>query len=196
MMNKKPCLFCTWTEDLERVQNQLKKHAEDISIFDVAENCPEDTNKPWKTQFLAANEHFFAILSRDAKTKGHTLIISRKHFSGIAAESLSQQQNEYKIDFFNFVTTFAQKIAFLTEDLDFPKVFVMSVCEHWTDEELESRGCKFHTEHFHVHLIPRSKELRGQLPEYCPESLFIRPDKRVKENELKDLRNKILRSDL
>ena len=194
-MNRKPCLFCSWEDDLKRVQSKLKKQAKDISIVDMAENCPEGTNKPWKSQFLAANEYFFAILSRDAKTKGHALIISRKHFSGISDETLSQQKNEYKIAFFDFVTNFAQKIAPLTKDLEFPKIFVMSVCEHWADRELDSRGCQYHTEHFHVHLIPRSKELRRSLPEYCPESLFIRPDERVNENELQDLRKKILRSD-
>ena len=110
----------------------------DISIVDMAKNGPEGTDKPWNSQFLAANEYFFAILSRDAKSKGHTLVISRKHFSGIADESLSRQENEYKIAFFDFVTSFAQKTSALTEDLESSKVFAMSVCEHWTDQELDS----------------------------------------------------------
>lgn len=142
-----------------------------------------------------ANEHFFAVLSRESKVKGHTLVISRRHFSGIADNSLLDEGTEFKAAFFNMMTEIARKLTCLTGDKHFPKVYTMSICEHWTEEELDTAGKSCHTEHLHFHLLPRPKVMRIPYP-YHPESMFMLPDRELSSEELEKTRNTILAKDI
>lgn len=193
-VNSKPCLFCTWAEDLEEAQKSLRKKAGGITVNDMATRFRTTKNKPWKSQFLEANEHFFAILSKENKVEGHTLIISRKHFWDITDPLLADEKDEVKIAFFDIATEIARKLANLTQDNIAPKVYVMSICEHLTTEELDAARKSHHTEHLHFHLLPRIKAMRTRYPYYVPESMFVRCDGKQSSKELKRIRQKILNS--
>jgi len=186
-----------WADDLKEAQKSLGKKAEDITVNDIAKyqfptNKDRNKKRPWKSQFIKANEYFFAILSRDCKVEGHTLTISRTHFSDIADPKLVNQKNKVKIAFFDIMMEMARILANLTKDEQTPKVYAMSICEHWTPEELDEARKDFSTEHLHFHLLPRIKAMRTPYPYYVPESMFMRCDLTQKSNKLRRTRRKIL----
>lgn len=193
----KPCLFCEWKDDLKEAQKSLGKKAENITVNDMAKYpFPTDDHRnrrrPWKSQFIKANEHFFAVLSRDCKVEGHTLIISRDHFSSIADPKLHNQKNEVKIAFYDIMIEIARNLADFTKDTQTAKVYIMSMCEHWTPEELEKARTDCSTEHLHFHLLPRKKAMRTPYPYYVPESMFVRCDVTQCDDQLERTRQKIL----
>ena len=190
-IGQKPCLFCEWSVDLQAAQDKLKKKAEVITVDDMAHLFPA-AKKPWKSQFLMANEHFFAVLCIEPKVEGHTLIISRKHFPSMADPALKQESNEFKLAFLDIMAIVANKLTIVTEDTENPKVYFMSMCEHWTPKELDIAKSEFHTEQLHFHLLPRHKMSRAPYPHFHPESVFIRCDKKVNPEELEETRKKIL----
>ena len=193
--NKKPCLFCIWAEDLEEAQRYYGKKAKDLTVIDMAKYSFTTTkNKPWKLQFLKANEHFFAVLSLERKVEGHTLIISREHFRGITDSKLANLKNEVKIAFFNIMTEMVRQLKCITRDKQQPKVYAMSICEHWTPKELSDAGKSYHTEHLHFHLLPRIKAMRTRYPHHIPEAMFERCDRTQSNKELEKVRQKILNS--
>lgn len=170
----------------------LRKKAEDISPMEMVTCGFPVKGRPWKSQFLKANEFFFAVLSNEPKIEGHTLIISMKHFSDIADRSLADQKDDLKIAFFDIMIEMAMKLAKFTGDNKFPKVYAMSMCEHWRPKELDAALIGHITEHFHFHLLPRNKAIRTPYPHYVPEHMFVRCDKEVSYSELEKIRQKIL----
>jgi len=193
-IRKKPCLFCNWAEDLREAQKFLGKNAGEITVKDMAKfrfQTDRDKNRPWKSQFIKANEYFFAVLSQESKIVGHTLIISRDHFSDITDPKLISQGNQFRIAFFDIMTEMAGKLTRLTND-PIPKVYAMSVCEHWSKKELEAAGKSYDTEHLHFHLLPRINAMRTPYPYYLPESMFVRCDVSQAKDDLARTRERIM----
>lgn len=98
------CLFCKWVFD----EKERKK--EEYRILDF---------EP---------ENYFAILDREPKAAGHTLIISKK-----AYDDITDLKEGEETEFFDGVIKWSRKIE---EKLNPTKVYVLSMCDHWDVEEL------------------------------------------------------------
>jgi len=137
--NKLPCIFCRWVE--------RKKEYQEIEGKRLLN--PNDDGD------------YLAVLDRDPKVSGHTLIISTKQPQAKDITELFEDET----DIFKGVIKWAKRIkkklneAFKEEKVK--KVYVLSMCDHYSDEELSD----YHNEHLHFHLVPRydfDKDIRGE----------------------------------
>jgi hypothetical protein len=90
-------------------------------------------------------EDYFIIKADNPRTDGHALIITKKHYSDITAA----------VNINNFLIGLWAWTNVMKNMYDLEKVYVVSMCEHFTDEELTEWGVEEITEHLHFHLIPR-----------------------------------------
>jgi diadenosine tetraphosphate (Ap4A) HIT family hydrolase len=162
----------------------------------INEQNLEEKQKEWYGyQYLkgSARRHFFAVLDRYPRTEGDTLIISRKnnpHYTDIADPLLVELKPEAREDFFDFLTEIVSALRKMTEDEKHPKVYMMSMCEHWEPKEIK---CNHSTEHLHIHLLPRHKKMRIEYPYFVPEHMFIRcQDQTCKLEELLPTKQKLM----
>lgn len=112
------------------------------------------------------DDGYLVVLDQDPKVAGHTLIISTKapdHYRDIT------ELPKDEIGILKGVVKWAKKIKNrLNEEFKeekVKKVYVLSMCDHWSEKELREREKEYSTEHLHFHLIPRyyfDKELRGE----------------------------------
>ena len=141
-----PCLFCKWAKEKKPEYQEL-----------IDEN--RLLNKP-------DNDGYLVVLDKYPKVAGHTLIISKEHYADIT--KINNDEFNYDI-FFRGVNKWARRIK---EELNkefkeekVKKIYVLSMCDHWSKKELLERGTTYNTEHLHFHLIPRydfDKDIRGE----------------------------------
>jgi len=156
-VTKKPCLFCNWAAILDNFERNK-----------ISEN--ELEKEDWyRYQYLGKSKNFFAVLDISPRVKGDTLLIARAHYTDIADPELMKFL-PVREDL-AFIVKILGKLRKLTEDKEHGKVYMMSMCEHWEDEEISD---KYSTEHLHFHLLPRHKDMRTKHPHFVPEHIFIR----------------------
>ncbi len=120
-----------------------------------------------KKRLLDRNDKdgYLAVLDKEPKVAGHTLIISTKQPHAKDITELFEDET----DIFKGVIKWAKRIKKkLNEEFGkekVKKVYVVSMCDHWTDDELRKRKKKHHNEHLHFHLVPRydfDEDIRGE----------------------------------
>ncbi len=130
-------------------------------------------------RLLDDSENYFVILSKVPKVTGHTLVVSKQHFSDI-----TEVDERCLADLSAAVARWAR---ILKAKLGCEKVYLMSMCDHWDSSELPP-GTIETTEHFHVHLLPRHKEDRS----WRGEVYFLRPERNTPIDELKRVKELLL----
>ena len=96
-------------------------------------------NKKNETQFISESKHSFIILGNPSLTKGHLLIIPKKH-----VEKISELKNFEKKDLFNEIEKFQELL---------PQKF--SGCDiHQNYRPFLLQG-RLKVDHLHFHIIPR-----------------------------------------
>lgn len=91
-----------------------------------------------------------AMLDKEPKVLGHTLVISRMPLNDIT-DTICRDE---KISLFRIALDLAEQ---LKQILKAEKVYIMSMCEHW--EMWETANGRT-TEHLHFHLVPRYPGMR------------------------------------
>jgi diadenosine tetraphosphate (Ap4A) HIT family hydrolase len=166
-MGSESCIFCKMTKDLKKFKND------------------DEGGMRWITE----NKHFFVILDLHPKVTGHTLIISKRHANDITELTANESRS------LGFILLKTSRL--LKQSLNAGKVYVMSMCEHWEPDEINSRWKNENTmpnttEHFHFQLLPRYEEMRTK--EIAQENMFTRPQDYGYTLEMLDLvRKKIQR---
>lgn len=123
-----------------------------------------------KNRWIGENEHFFVILDLHPKITGHTLIISKRPVNDITELSIDESRSLGEI----LVST----TKLLKESLKADKIYVMTMCEHWKPNEInsnwkEGQELPSTTEHFHFQLLPRYPDMRTK--DIAQENMFTRP---------------------
>lgn len=145
------CIFCKW----------IKTDYREVKDENRLLNNPD-------------NDGYLVVLDRAPKVDGHTLIISKKHYNDITKLEDEEIENDDKMCIFRGVIKWAHKIKkeinkkfnedFGEGEEKVKKVYVLSMCDHWTNDELRKLW-QYSTEHLHFHLIPRydfDEEIRGE----------------------------------
>ena len=158
--NHKSCRFCEWIEG----GIQWKLSEEGVARL-------VDENKNW-----------MACLDRFPKVDGHTLIISKKPYDDIS--NISELSHEETHDFFKIMRRVTLK---LKKNLKVPKVYLMSICEHYEIDEISYSDNKT-SEHLHFHLLPFNK---SSSPMINPELVFAFEGKKITFNQMKAVKDRI-----
>jgi histidine triad (HIT) family protein len=121
-------------------------------------------------RWLHDNEDYYAILAKEPKIMGHTLVVSKKHYSDITELDLN---NPSTGEILRAVVYWAKRLkeVLLSNDKN-AKIYLMTICEHWEPSEL--RAGQKTTEHLHFHLLPRYKGMRTK--ELAAEKLLGRSE--------------------
>lgn len=141
---------------------------------DKEPNCAfcnwEEMKAQHRHRWLDENEDYFVILAKEPKIMGHTLVVSKKHYSDITELDLKHPSTN---NILRAVVCWTKRLKqeLLTDDKH-AKVYVMTICEHWEQSELHPNQKA--TEHLHFHLLPRYKEMRTK--ELAAEKLLNRPE--------------------
>jgi len=175
------CLFCKWAKLLDRLEKS-----------EIDENGLANDDREWYSiQYLGKSRNLFAVLDRNPRMRGDTMIISRmynpNHYTDIADSRLSEFVPT-KEDL-NFIGGIVHKLKKLTGDKRHGKVYVMSMCEHWEPEELDGKPS---TEHLHFHLLPRHRDMRTKHPHFVPEHVFVRCQGKYEPDKLQQVKSEIL----
>jgi len=158
--NHKRCRFCEWIEG----------------------------GKQWKSgeegtaRLLYENDNWMACLDQFPKVDGHTLIIFKKPYDDIS--DVSELSNEEACDFFYIMRHVTSK---LKKNLKVPKVYVMSICEHYEVDEIKYPDKKT-SEHLHFHLLPFDK---SSCPMISPEVVFTFEGKKISFTQMKEVNDRI-----
>ena len=184
------CLFCRWAKLLDRLEKG-----------EIDEDGLANDDKKWYSiQYLGKSKHFFAVLDRNPRMRGDTMIISRvstpNHFTDIADPRLGKflpTKEDIK-----FIGRVIQELKKLTRDKEHGKVYLMSMCEHWESREInpqwkEGQKKPNTTEHLHFHLLPRHKAMRTECLDFVPEHLFIRCQGKYNPAKLRKVKRELAR---
>jgi diadenosine tetraphosphate (Ap4A) HIT family hydrolase len=136
-------------------------------------------------RILKMTPDYIAILDSNPKVPGHTLVISTKQLDDVT--ELNSNSKHAKILFRGIIETSKLLKKKLTGKEG--KVYVMTMCEHWQPDEIESSE-KQTTEHLHFHLLPRYPHLRTR--KLAMENLFCRDGVTWSHVKLKKLSKRIL----
>jgi len=163
---KRNCLFCHWISILydKPVREEEKKELENRIVG-------EDKDKKW-----------FAILARDSKVLGHTLVISRYPFDDFTDKIDGIRGEEPKIALFRGAIEVSEKLKrtlFPCGKEKEGKVYLVTMCDHY--EMWETTGGKT-TEHLHFHLIPRHPGM-----DIKAEKLISKEEREWKPEDLKKI---------
>jgi len=101
-------------------------------LIDCQRGIAEDKNK----------RVWFATLSTDPYSEGHTIVVSQEHFNDITDTKIEKRKSGY-VEFWRGVHQCAHRLKIV---LGAERIYVASLCDG--------------VEHLHVHLIPRYKEDR------------------------------------
>ncbi len=165
-VNIKPCRFCDWAENLF---NHGKIH-EDLLLKGTK-----------KVRVLGKGVEWFAVLDKEPRVDGHTLLISRCHYPDL---SFMSPQNLG--DFFEGLVKVVRHMKSQLRLGEYGKIYMMSMSDHWNDDEIRSDK---HTEHLHIHLLPRYPLLRT--PEQAMEHLFLEEAKERDQKYYSDMIRKL-----
>lgn len=122
-----------------------------------------------RSRIIGRGKDWFAVLDQEPKVRGHTLVISRSHGAEHPTDITAIKSEDIR-DFFHGLVTISKRLKKNLRLGRFGKVYVMSMCEHWNDDEVDG---KMHTEHLHFHLLPRYPIMRRK--DMAGELLFVRP---------------------
>ncbi len=154
------CLFCDWIED---------EHFKEKEGYRILKMTPD----------------YIAILDKKPRVQGHTLVISTRQLDDIT--ELNSKSKHAKILFHGIIITSKLLKKKLTGKDG--KVYVMTMCEHWKPNEIESPK-KETTEHLHFHLLPRYPHMRTR--RLAMENLLFRRGKSWPQAKLKKLRKRLV----
>jgi len=115
-MRKEKCLFCEWAQLLHRLERSKVNR----------KKLKKDHENWYRYQYLDKSQSFFAVLDKYPKVIGHTLIISRYHYSDIADPRLSNLQLTQQDS--DLIRRIIGKLKGLTNDKSHGKVYMMSMC--------------------------------------------------------------------
>lgn len=131
---------------------RLKEHLERNCLFCHPGFRQEESYRILNTQYPNA---CFAMLDKNPKTLGHSLIVSNSPFDDLT-DKLSDVDEAEKARTFEAAIELARRIE---TALGAEKVYIMSMCEKWNLWETSSYVT---SEHFHFHLIPRYHGMRNK----------------------------------
>jgi len=121
-------------------------------------------------RWLHDNEDYYVILAKEPKIMGHTLVVSKKHYSDITELDLNNPSTDKILRAVVYWTKRLKEVL-LADDKN-AKIYLMTICEHWEPSEL--RADQKTTEHLHFHLLPRYKGMRTK--ELAAEKLLGRSE--------------------
>ena len=128
---------------------------------------------------LDDSAHHYVILDKSPKVKGHTLVISKKHYPDVTRLDAVESRR--------LLAAVIRWSKTLQVKPGCEKVYLMSMCDHWDPSERSLQSPET-TEHLHMQLFPRYKEDRA----WRGEVYFCRPPRQVTRNELRRTKERLL----
>ena len=142
------------------MENQKKGHSREENIkLHNKRNClfcqPDfEKNESYRNLKVLNSNSCFAILDRNPKSLGHSLVICKTPFDDLT-NIISDVEEREKMKTLEAAIDLATR---LEKVLGAEKTYIMLMCEKW--HLWETSSC-ITTEHFHFHLVPRYPGMRN-----------------------------------
>lgn len=133
-------------------KQRLEEHLKRNCLF-CQPNFKKDES--YRTLDVKYPDDCFAILDRNPKILGHSLVIANSPFNDLTDCITGIDEGE-KTRTFESAVDLATRIK---QVLGAEKVYTMLICEKW---ELWETGDYSTSEHFHFHLVPRYPGMRNK----------------------------------